>query len=361
MHRVLITPQWTIGKNAGGELSQRLLELLGEVQQHGSLLAACKRSGGSYRHAWSLIKQGEEQLGIQLLKKERGRGSTLTAFAQKLVWAGLRINARLAPLLESLASELEVEIASVLSEKSEVLKIHASHGFAVERLIEALGQMGMAVERKYVASQEAVEDLTIGTCDLAGFHIPQGAFEHVVFKHYAKWLDNKEHRLIHVATRRQGLMVARGNPLKIYALEDLTKPGVRFVNRQPSSGTRFLLESMLRSKAIPKERINGFELGEFTHAAVAAYVASGMADAGMGVETPCRRFNLEFVPLATERYFLLCKAKDLNRSVLQSVLKILSSQEFLNGVNELPGYSAQQCGQLSTLDEAFKGLKAVAN
>ena len=358
MHKVSIKPQWTISDAKGQNLAPRLLELLSEVQGHGSLSGSCKKTGASYRHAWSLIRQGEEQLGMPLLNMERGKGSTLTPLAEKLVWAGHRISARLTPMLETLASELEGEIGRVLSAGSEALRVHASHGFAVEKLIQTLALSGTRVERKYVGSNEAVASLHEGACEIAGFHIPQGEFEDIAFKHYAKWLIPKESRIIHVATRRQGFMVASGNPHKIYEVQDLTRKGIRFVNRQPSSGTRFLLECFLKKAQIDPTQIAGYEQAEFTHAAVAAFVASGMADVGFGVETPARRFKLEFLPLATERYFLLCNHSDLERPHLQAVLKVLNSDEFQFAVNQLPGYTAAHCGQVSTIHEAFPELAA---
>ncbi|MFM7802552.1 MAG: substrate-binding domain-containing protein [Limnohabitans sp.] len=358
MHKVSIKPQWTISDAEGQNLAPRLLELLAEVQGHGSLSGSCTKTGASYRHAWSLIRQGEAQLGMPLLNMERGKGSTLTPLAEKLVWAGHRINARLSPMLETLASELESEIGRLLSSNSDALRVHASHGFAVEKMIENLKVSGLQVERKYVGSIEAVASLHEGACEIAGFHIPQGEFEEMGFKHYSRWLIPKQSRIIHVATRRQGFMVASGNPHKIYEMKDLTRKGLRFVNRQPSSGTRFLLECFLKKARVDVSQIAGYEQAEFTHAAVAAYVASGMADVGFGVETPARRFKLEFLPMATERYFLLCNQFDLDKPHLQAVLHILNSDAFQFAVNQLPGYTAAHCGQVSTIADAFPALSA---
>jgi molybdate-binding protein len=204
-----------------------------------------------------------------------------------------------------------------------------------------------------MGSQESVQSLHAGECDLAGFHIPQGEFEHKALSHYLQWLDKQKSRLIHVATRRQGLMVARGNPLQIKGVEDLTRHDVKFVNRQPSSGTRFLLECFLRQQLIQPEQIAHYNQAEFTHAAVAAYVASGMADVGMGVETPSQRFKLDFIPLASERYFLLCNEDKLHSPAIQEVLTIMRSAAFCLAVNELAGYSAQGCGTVQTLSQAF--------
>jgi molybdate transport repressor ModE-like protein len=353
MHKVTITPHWTISNAKGEQLSHRLLELLADVQKHGSLSASCKRSGSSYRHAWNLIRSAEEQIKIPLLNMERGKGSTLTPFAEKLVWAGKRIFARLAPTLESLASELEGEISKVLAGNEDILKVHASHGFAVEKLIDTLIKNGNNVERRYVGSQESVASLFAGNCELAGFHIPQGEFKEIAIQHYAKWLKPWSSRILHIATRRQGLMVAKGNPHGIYGISDLTKPSLRYVNRHPSSGTYFLLECFLKKAGIQSAQINGFNQSEFTHAAVAAYVASGMADVGLGVETPSRRFGLDFVPLATEQYFLVCDKESLETPHLKAVLSVLQDPEFQKSVNDLPGYRAEKCGVVETLQEAF--------
>lgn len=356
MHKVSIKPQWTISDATGHNLSTRLLELLAEVKAHGSLSGACKHTGASYRHAWSLIRQGEQQLATPLLNMARGKGSTLTPLAEKLVWAGLRISARLTPMLDTLASELEHEIGRVLTTGKDALRVHVSHGFAVEKLIECLTSAGSYIDRKYVGSQESIASLHAGACDLAGFHVPQGEFESVAFKHYARWLNAGESRIIHIATRRQGLMVARGNPLKIYAIADLARKDVRFVNRQPSSGTRLLLECFLKKSKISASSITGYEQAEFTHAAVAAYVASGMADTGFGVETPARRFKLDFIPLVTERYFLVCNQASLDKPPLQAVLDVLRSDYFQAAVNQLPGYIAARCGEVDTLQQAFPRL-----
>jgi molybdate transport repressor ModE-like protein len=356
MKRVSIKPHWTIRFPDGKTLPPRLLDLLAQVQLHGSLSAACQKGQTSYRHAWDLIRQGEALFGAGLLQMERGRGSRLTALGEKLVWADQRIAARLAPGLDSLASELETEIESVLKTEPVLLRIHASHGFAIETLFEFLSKRGIAFDRKYVSSLEAPAGLRDGACDLAGFHIPMGTQEVPALRHYRRWLDPEKHVIIDMATRRQGLMVLPGNPLKIYEAQDLLRSDVRFINRQRNSGTRFLLEGLLAEAHVDSDRISGFEQGEFTHAAVAAYVASGMADVGFGLETPARRFKLDFIPLANERYFLMCDAERLEQPVFREILAILQGSEFRTAVDGLPGYDARHAGRVLRLADAFSNL-----
>ena len=355
MNRVSIKPHWTIRMPDGQVVPPRLIQLLAQVHAHGSLSAACLEAGTSYRHAWDLIHQGEARFGTSLLQMERGKGSRLTALGHKLVWADQRIAARLAPSFESLASELESEIESVLNVGPAALRCHASHGFAIETLFEFLAREGIAVDRKYVSSLEAPAALHDRACDLAGFHIPIGPPEAAALRHYRHWLDPVEHRVIDIAARRQGLIVAPGNPKKIYEVADLARADVRFINRQRNSGTRLLLEELLAEAGVDPHRISGFEQGEYTHAAVAAYVASGMADVGFGVETPARRFHLDFIPLATERYFLMCRAATVELPAVRSLIDILRSSAFRLAVDALPGCDSRHAGRIERLGEAFAG------
>ena len=153
-----------------------------------------------------------------------------------------------------------------------------------------------------------------------------------------------------------GLMVARGNPLRIASLNDLTNPKVRFVNRDQDSGTRVLFVQMLAAHGIDESRINGAQQIEFTHAAVAAYVASGMADASFGVEAAARQFGLDFIRLLTEDYFFVCKRAFLETEPMQRVLDIMKSNEFHEAVGALPGYVASNAGAVSGVKEFLEKL-----
>ena len=159
-------------------------------------------------------------------------------------------------------------------------------------------------------------------------------------------LDGDDLQLIDIATRRQGLIVATGNPKKVYELADLARADVRFINRQAGSGTRLLLEALMDQAGIAPARIAGFEQG-------AAYVASGMADVGFGLETPARQFKLDFLPLASERYFLLCRAATLATPAMQQLLAALRDPAFNAAVDALPGYRAVDAGRVTPLRQAF--------
>ncbi|MGE0349623.1 substrate-binding domain-containing protein [Hydrogenophaga sp.] len=357
MLRITLQPHWRIGQDdrdgAAALDASTLLGLLAAVQGSGSIAQAGREVGLSYRHAWGLLQQAETLFGQALLVRGRGRGSALTELGVKLIWADARIGARLQPLLESLASELEGELGRVQRRQRAVPRLHASHGFAVAALREQLAARQVPVELRYRSSLEAVAALAQGDCELAGFHVPLGEFEAAAVQRYLPWLKHEQHLLVHLAVRSQGLFVAPGNPLGLHGLGDLARPGLRFVNRPEGSGTRVLTDLLLQREGIAPRAVAGYDNTELTHAAVAAYVASGMADVGIGVQTAAQRFGLHFIPLLKERYFFAMPADALDRAELRPVLGVLRSPAFRARVAALRGYEAANTGQVLALGEAF--------
>jgi molybdate transport repressor ModE-like protein len=357
MYRVKIKPHWEISRDAESPLDTAvLLTLLAAIQETGSIANAAKQTGGSYRHAWGMLRDAERMFGHPLVETGRGRGSRLLPLAEKLIWADRRIAARLSPTLETLASELEGELSKTVSCRPPMIRLNASHGFAVAALLNQLNEQHLPVELRYRNSADAVAALARQECDLAGFHVPLGEFEEASVAGYSQWLDKNKHCLIHLAVRNQGLMVAPGNPKHIVGLSDLSRPGVLFVNRQPGSGTRMLLELMLSRQTLSTAAIDGFETAEFTHSAIAAFIASGMADVGFGVQTAAQRFGLDFIPLVRERYFFAVSSSALNDPLMQQVIGILQSSSFRAIVDQISGYDGSATGEILSLPEAFRDL-----
>lgn len=356
MLKVHIRPHWEISFNNDAPLdTATLLALLLAIQDQGSIAAAAKAAGLSYRYAWGVLREAEQLFGEPLLETGRGRGTRLTLLAQKLVWADRRIAARLSPTLDSLASELETELGKLRMRGIGMhsVRIDASHGFAVASLTGYLDKLELPVELRYRSSLDAVAALARRECDLAGFHVPEGEFEEATARRYLRWLDPERHCLVHLCGRQQGLLVAPGNPLGIASLGDLVRPGLRFVNRQAGSGTRMLLDMMLDREGIDREAINGWNSAEFTHSAVAAYIASGMADVGVGMRTAAEQFKLGFIPLVRERYFFAVHQHALQDSLMAQLLAILRQPGYHRLVDALPGYDASRTGSIESLEEAF--------
>lgn len=359
MDKIALRPQWVLrgDRDRHQQRLPTLLRLLSAIYDDENLSKASRAVGLSYRHAWGLVKNGGQIFGSPLVRFTRGQGAKLTVLGEKLVWADRRINARLSPILESLVSEISAEIERHVNSKP-ILRIHASHGYAVGALGDFLLKRRVSVELRFCGSVDALMSLCHSNCEMAGFHVPKGDLQAPALEHYARYLKARTQTLISVVTRRQGIMVAKGNPKGIKEFSDLLLPGMRFVNRQRGSGTRMLLDLLLKRANLASAKISGYEIVEFTHDAVAAYIASGMADTGLGVEAAARRFNLDFIPVVSERYFLACHNDAIASQPVQDVIGVLSSGEFRAFVNDRQGLDSEDSGTVMSIDEAFSDLQS---
>ena len=348
---------WTLQTPEGEAMPMAdLLRLLEAIEQLGHIAGACKRCGVSYRHAWGVLRRAEALLGAALLTTSRRQGSQLTSLGLQLLQAYRNAAGRLADVQEDAAEEFSDVLAQLHGDARQAprLRMHASHGFAVEGMLRVADTLGMSrLDLRYRSAIEALMALHRDDCDLAGFQVPVGAFQADILAYYRPWLDASRHRLIYLAERETGLFVCRGNPKGIQTVSDLTVPGVRFVNRQPGSGTRLLLEHMLRQSGLRMQQVQGYDSSEFTHLAVAAHIASGMADAGMGVRTAAERCGLDFIPLTQERYFFAVRSDRLETPAMKQWLEMLGSAAYGEHVGELVGYDAGGVGAVLTLEEAF--------
>ena len=357
MHHVEIETVWRFHKEGSPETAVVMLGVLNEIRKTGKLTSAAKHAQLSYRHVWNLVEQWSDFFGVPLVETRRGKGTVLTAFGEKLVWAGERMQARLGPQLENLAQELVTEIKPFLHQRPSVIRVHASHGFAVSKLRELLDrEPGIGVDLRYVSNQNSLLSLAQGACDLSGVHLPRGELRAQGIRACREWLDPREDRVISFVTREMGLMVKRGNPLKIASIKDVVDRKARFVNRDHDSGTRLLFDQLLALHGIDQAKINGAQQMEFTHAAVAAYVASGMADVSFGVEAAARQFGLDFIRLLTEDYFFVCRRAFLETEPMRRIIDIMKGREFQEGVASLPGYVATSTGTVSTVKEFLESV-----
>ncbi|WP_244846991.1 substrate-binding domain-containing protein [Caballeronia sp. SL2Y3] len=332
-----------------------VVPLLQLVAQTGSIANAASAKGLSYRHAWGLLREIEARLGGALVTKSRGRGSVLSELGESVLRAQRLCGDRLEAPLQAVATDVADELNRRLAGEVSNLRIHASHGYAVATLVRALGERRVPVDIKYRESAEAVRALARSECELAGFHLPIGKFRSTCAEIYRPYLDPKKHQLIRLTRRTQGLFLPKGNPKQISGLRDLARNDVRFVNRQPGSGTRMLLDLSLRGVGVDPDEINGYASTELTHSAIAAFVASGMADLGFGVQPAAQHFGLDFIPVIDEDYFFACERARLAEARLVSVLGVLRSAAFNESVAHLDGYDPQRCGTLLEVEEGLHG------
>ena len=181
---------------------------------------------------------------------------------------------------------------------------------------------------------------------LAGSHLLDTATGGYNQSYVERYLKDCPLRLIQLARRQQGLLVAKGNPRGIASIADLTRADLRFVNRQAGSGTRILLDHQLALAGIAADRIQGYDRDEYTHMAVAVAVLSGGADCGMAIHAAARALNLDFIPITEERYDLVVPDWSLNDPKVQMLLEIIETPRFRDLVTALGGYDPSRSGTL---------------
>ena len=355
MPKIHLSYQWLPDDDQRGgspsPLHHALMDLLQAVRDSGSISMAAKALGLSYRHVWGELKRWEQQLDQPLIVWEKGQPARLTEFADKLLWAERQAQARLAPQISALQAELEKTFAMAFDPGSHVLTVYASHDDALVRLREHAASQGLHLDMRFCGSVDAIRALNEGRCTVAGFHAPvQPAPHSLVARTYRPLLKTGQHKLIGFALREQGLMVPAGNPLGLKTLADLTRPGIRMVNRSLGTGTRLLLDEWLQASGTDPQHLSGYAREESSHAAVAACIAAGEADAGLGIASAAQAQKLDFVPVLQEQYWLVCLKSALDTPALQQLRQILLGTPWQQHLQQRHGYrAAAQSGQVHSL------------
>lgn len=191
-----------------------------------------------------------------------------------------------------------------------------------------------------VGSLGGLVALRDGLCHVAGCHLLDPESGEYTLPWIRRVLPGREVAVVRLVHREQGLIVAPGNPQGIAGLEDL--PRIRYVNRQRGAGTRVLLDHELARRGIGSAGVAGYEREQPTHFAVAAAVAAGRADAGLGVMAAARAFGLDFVPVAREPFDLVMAPGE---PAVAPLLALLEDADFRTQVEALGGYSVAETGR----------------
>jgi molybdate-binding protein len=222
-----------------------------------------------------------------------------------------------------------------------------SHDLALEALW-AQARRGHPAEHfdvRYLGSLDGLLHLLRGEAGLAGAHLLDEETGEYNLPILRRLFVGQRLCVVTLAEREQGLIVAAGNPKKLASLQDLARPDVRIINRQPGSGTRALLDYHLRCFNIPARSVAGYEREAATHTAVADSVARGQADAGLGLQAAAHAFGLGFIPVARERYDLVMLADARTLPPLSWLLDSISTSSFRTVVAALDGYDAAHTGE----------------
>lgn len=181
---------------------------------------------------------------------------------------------------------------------------------------------------------------------LATAHLLEPESGEYNFPYIKKMLPQRELIVVNLTYREQGIMVKRGNPKNIKGIDDLVRKDIKFINRQKGSGTRVLLDYLLKKKGINPLDIQGYSKEEYTHLMVASAVTEGSVDAGLGILSAVKAFHLDFVPVAKERYDIIIPKEYYSSLKIQKLLTIIRSEKFRKKVLSLGGYDLSQSGKV---------------
>ena len=246
-------------------------------------------------------------------------------------------------------STVSVELLRGLDEIARTIVAIGSHDLVLDLAASALRADDplITLASSNVGSLGGLVALRDGLCHIAGSHLLDLASGEYTLPYVDRVFGSSapDVAVVRLVHREQGLMVAPGNPLRLGGIEDLTRPGVRYVNRQRGAGTRVLLDHRLAEQGIPPDAISGYAREEPTHLAVAAAIAAGRGDAGLGITAAARAFGLDLVPVTWEPYDLVVTPGALGSPLLKPLWALLHSDQFQAAVTGLGGYSAKEMGR----------------
>ena len=244
--------------------------------------------------------------------------------------------------------EVDVELLRSPEEIEHTVLCTGSHDLSISVLEDRLKRRDprLKIATANVGSLGGLHSIRRGETHMAGTHLLDPATGAYNIPDVKRVLPDLPVVLVHCVRRRQGLLVPRGNPRNLSGVADLGDPGLRFVNRQPGSGTRVLLDYQLAQLGIDAGAIRGYGHEEFTHMAVAVAVASGLADTGLGIRSAADALGLDFIPVGDEQYDLLLLRSFHESPAGATLLAVLRSEEFKGAMQELGGYDTGATGEI---------------
>lgn len=243
---------------------------------------------------------------------------------------------------------VKVELMRPLEEVRQTTVVIGSHDMSLDILANHLRRRfpEASLTSANVGSLGGLAALKRGECHCAGTHLLDEESGDYNVSYIQRLLGDRPLVLMNLVYRQQGLMVAKGNPLEIQGLGDLAREGIRFINRQRGAGTRVLLDYRLKQLNINPDGIYGYNREEYTHMAVAAAVASGAADAALGILAAAKALALDFVPVVEERYDLCIPGEYWDTPYIKRLLEVIAAPEFQQQVAALGGYDLRDCGSV---------------
>jgi len=242
--------------------------------------------------------------------------------------------------------EVRVHLYRSKAEIERTIFCIGSHDMTLDLLAQFLAEHDRRLVSANVGSLGGLVALKRGESHLAGSHLLDPETGEYTLSYIHKYLSNVPINIYEFVRRDQGLIVRKGNPKRIKSLGDLTRPEVSYVNRQRGAGTRVLFDYHLNRSGIVTSLIQGYSQEEYTHLGVAAAVASGRADCGLGIPAAAQSLELDFIPLFQETYQLVIPKNYAESELLAPLFVVLNHKDFQDAVTAMPGYNIEKMGKL---------------
>ena len=245
-------------------------------------------------------------------------------------------------------ASVQVELLRSLNQIRRTIMAIGSHDLALDILATFLARAypGMSLSSAHVGSMGGLMAMRRGEAHIAGTHLIHEETGEYNVPYVERLLDAENYALVNLVHREQGFIVLPGNPKNIAGFGDLAREGVAFVNRQRGAGTRVLLDMELGRLGIDPYAVKGYSHEEYTHMGVAASVANGAADVGLGIRSAAVALGLDFVPVSTEQYDLLTTREFLESEMMNALLAVIRSDEFKRAVLAMGGYDLSDTGKV---------------
>ncbi|MBO8170557.1 MAG: molybdopterin biosynthesis protein [Bacillaceae bacterium] len=244
--------------------------------------------------------------------------------------------------------EVELELYRPLDHVDATMVVTGSHDLTLDLLSSMIRKKnpGRFMSSSHVGSMGGILAIQKGECHAAGVHLFDAESGTYNIPFIKKYLADQEIVLINLVYRQQGWMVPKGNPKKIENLADLTREDVVFINRQRGSGTRLLLDYLLQQQQISRDDIYGYDREALSHLSVAAAVAGGTADVGLGILPAARAMGLDFIEVGEERYDLILTRSFFESDAGEEFMEVVRGEAFQQQVESLGGYSCRDSGKI---------------